>query len=282
MHFLNYTHLTIIKTCYQPQKKMATNGQKLCLHWNDFRENVSTAFGDLRQDKEFTDVTLACEDGQQVEAHKVVHVASSPFFLNILKRNKHPHPLIYMRGVTPENLKAMVDFIYHGKANVYQVNLESFLALAEELQLKGLGRNQTATEAEIVEENSTSKSTKYISATKQFLVNKNVFDEKGLVQESEQKLFLTNEATNIFDIESLDRQVKSMMTFSENANPYKNRGGRAKICKVCGKEGSMTHIKDHIEANHIAGISIPCGLCGQIVRTRHALQMHKSRHHGDQ
>ena len=262
---------------------MSTSDEKLCLQWNDFKENISSAFGDLRQDKEFTDVTLACEDGQQVEAHKAVLVASSPFFLSILKRNKHPHPLIYMRGVAPENLKAMVDFFYHGKASVYQENLESFLALAEELQLKGLGRNQTDTEPEIFEEISTPKSTKYISATKQFLVNKNVFDEKGLVQEgNEQKLFLTNEPTNIFDIESLNQQVKSMMTSSENANPYKNQGGRAKICKVCGKEGSMSHIKDHIEANHIAGISIPCGLCGQVVRTRHALQMHKSRHHGDQ
>ena len=86
------------------QSFMMNTDEKLCLQWNDFRENVSSAFGDLRQDKEFTDVTLVCEDGQQVEAHKVVLVASSPFFLNILKRNKHPHPLIYMRGVRPENL----------------------------------------------------------------------------------------------------------------------------------------------------------------------------------
>ena len=52
--------------------KMVTTDEKLCLQWNDFKENISSAFGDLRQDKEFTDVTLACEDGQQVEAHKVV------------------------------------------------------------------------------------------------------------------------------------------------------------------------------------------------------------------
>ena len=76
---------------------MTNADEKLCLQWNDFKENASSAFGDLRQDKEFTDVTLVCEDGQQVEAHKLVLVASSPFFLNILKRNKHPHPLIYMR-----------------------------------------------------------------------------------------------------------------------------------------------------------------------------------------
>jgi hypothetical protein len=52
--------------------------------------------------------------------------------------NKHSHPLIYMRGVTAKNLIAIVDFIYHGEANIYQEDLDVFLALAEELQLKGL------------------------------------------------------------------------------------------------------------------------------------------------
>ena len=93
---------------------MQRSDEKLCLQWNDFQDNVSSAFGDLREDKEFTDVTLACEDGQQVEAHKVVLISSSPFFLNLLKRNKHPHPLVYMRGLKYENLLSMVDFLYLG------------------------------------------------------------------------------------------------------------------------------------------------------------------------
>merc|ERR1712055_1287366 len=121
--------------------------EKLCLQWNGFKENVNSLLGQFRGDKEFTDVTLACEDGQQMEAHKVVLIASSPFFLNILKRNKHTHPLIYMRDVKSENLTAMVDFFYHGEANVFQENLDSFLALAEEFQLKGLRGNQTEEEA---------------------------------------------------------------------------------------------------------------------------------------
>ena len=119
---------------------------KLYLKWNDFQENAISAFGTLREDREFADVTLAFEDGQQVEAHKVVLIASSPFFLNILKRNKHSHPLIYMRGVKSENIMAMVDFFYHGESNVFQENLDSFLVLAEELQLKGLRGNQTEKE----------------------------------------------------------------------------------------------------------------------------------------
>ena len=84
---------------------MQKSDEKLCLQWNDFRNNVSSSFGDLRDDNEFTDVTLACEDGQ----HKVVLIASRPLFLKILRRNKHPHPLIYMRGVQPEKLIALVE-----------------------------------------------------------------------------------------------------------------------------------------------------------------------------
>merc|ERR1719509_337986 len=112
--------------------------EKLCLKWNEFQLNAISAFGALREDTGFADVTLACEDGQQVEAHKVILASSSPFFLKLLRRNKHPHPLIYMRGLKSDNLVAMIDFLYFGEANVYQENLDSFLAVAEELQLKGL------------------------------------------------------------------------------------------------------------------------------------------------
>ena len=46
--------------------------EKLCLQWNDFQNNIKSAFVNLREDNDFADVTLACEDGQQVEAHKVI------------------------------------------------------------------------------------------------------------------------------------------------------------------------------------------------------------------
>ena len=112
--------------------------EQLCLTWNDFQENVNTAFGNLRGNNDFSDVTLACEDGQQFEAHKVILVSSSPFFQNLLKRNKHTHPLIYMRGIKSEDLGAIIDFLYCGEANICQENLDSFIAIAEELKLKGL------------------------------------------------------------------------------------------------------------------------------------------------
>ena len=114
--------------------------EKLCLQWNDFQDVVQVSFRELRTDNDFTDVTLACED-QSIKAHKVVLSACSPFFKKLLKTHSHPQPLIYMKGIKSSSLTAIIDFLYLGEANLFQEELDSFLALAEELQLKGLGSN---------------------------------------------------------------------------------------------------------------------------------------------
>ena len=110
---------------------------KLRLEWNDFKDNVFNVFENLSEDKEFAEVTLACKDGKQVMAHKGILASSSSFFKNILRANSHLHPIIYMKGVCSDELQAIVELIYCGKANLLEENLNSFLALAEELQLKG-------------------------------------------------------------------------------------------------------------------------------------------------
>ena len=114
------------------------SSEKLCLKWNDFQENLNSAFGALRNDRDLVDVTLVCEDGTQIETHKVILASSSPFFMEILKKNKHPHPMIYMRGLKSDALVAIVDFLYFGEAKVNQESLDAFLGLAEEFKLKGL------------------------------------------------------------------------------------------------------------------------------------------------
>ena len=111
------------------------------------------AFGSRRKGTEFAEAILACEDDEQVDARQVILAASSPFFQNLLKMNKHPHPLIYMRGVKSEDLGAIIDFLYLGEANVSQDNLDSFLAIAEELQLKGLMASEEPQKTEVTKTN---------------------------------------------------------------------------------------------------------------------------------
>jgi len=111
--------------------------EKFCLKWNDFESNVSGAFREIREERDFFDVTLACDDNQ-MEAHKVIISACSPMFRNILRRNPHQHPLLYLKGVKYKELENVLNFMYQGEVNVAQEDLNTFLSVAEELQVKGL------------------------------------------------------------------------------------------------------------------------------------------------
>ena len=74
------------------------------------------------------------------------------------------------------------------------------------------------------------------------------------------------------DLQLLDEKVKSMMEKSQNLIPSGRQ--KAYICKVCGKEGAGIAIRDHIEANHLEGVSLPCNVCGKECRSRMILRKH--------
>ena len=92
--------------------------------------------------QDFFDVTLACEE-EQVQAHKVILSACSPFFRAVLRKNPHSHPLLYLKGVKCGDMQAVLNFMYHGEVNVAQEDLNSFLSVAEELKVKGLTQDQS-------------------------------------------------------------------------------------------------------------------------------------------
>ena len=50
--------------------------------------NIYTGTGSLRNSNDFADVTLACAEGHQVEAHKVILGAASPFFQQFTKKKQ--------------------------------------------------------------------------------------------------------------------------------------------------------------------------------------------------
>ena len=249
------------------------SSEKLCLQWNDFKENITFSFKELREDTEFADVTLACEDGKQIEAHKVVLASSSPLFMELLKKNKHPHPLIYMRGLKSEDLVAVMDFLYYGEANVFQDQLDSFLALAEELRLKGLAGG--------AEETSESKK----APLKKEIGQKASLPQSNLNYESpslhlasfDTTIAFTDDKVSVVDPQDLDEQIKSMFTKSDVRT--NNGQGRMATCNVCGKEDSLKHLPRYIEAYHITGVSHPCEICGKVYRSKDALRKHRLTYH---
>ena len=254
--------------------------EKLCLQWNDFENNTIDALGRLREDKDFFDVTLACEDGQQVEAHKVILAVSSPFFQSLLKRNKHPHPLIYMRGVKSEDLKAIIDFLYCGEANVCQDNLEGFLAIAEELQLQGL-TGQAKNDVDVGEE--TMQKSKIEREFQSYSREPQVSKYPGPPTANPSQQKIRNESVPLNGTVALvNSSTSDMQTLNENINTLmekcseKGTNGKTRYrCKVCGKESSHSNdMKKHIEAAHLEGVSLQCSQCEKTFRSRNALAKH--------
>ena len=85
---------------------------------DNFPATTSDAFKALRLETDFNDVTLAWDNGEQVDAHKVILSSSSEFFKRILKNNGKKFPLIYLFGINHEFLIQIINFIYLGEVQV--------------------------------------------------------------------------------------------------------------------------------------------------------------------
>ena len=120
---------------------MAAN-DVFCLRLQDFDSNIRDSWKEIQSQNDFCDVTLACDD-KQIVTHKFIISSSSPVFRNILKQNSNQHPFIYLRGVKYKDLSNLLNFMYQGEVNIPQEELNSFLAVAEDLKVRGLSGDGT-------------------------------------------------------------------------------------------------------------------------------------------
>ena len=136
------------KTILVSEFQKMTKPDHFCLKWNDFSDHLHTTFTGLLSSSQtplFSDVTLACDDGKQLLAHRLVLAGCSSVLKSILTSTAAPNnqhcPLLYLRGVSKEDLTALLTFMYQGEVSLPQEQLNSFLAVAEDLQVKGLVEN---------------------------------------------------------------------------------------------------------------------------------------------
>ena len=144
---------------------IASGTDNYCLRWNEFEKKYAESFRHLRDNEYFTDVTLTTE-GHSVKAHRVILSACSTYFHAILKTmGPWQHPVLMLQvglnnllivksipdsgvllmiflpcfqDVKPQELNALIDFIYFGQVHMSQDSLPTFLKIAERLKIKGL------------------------------------------------------------------------------------------------------------------------------------------------
>lgn len=105
------------------------------------------------------DVTIYCDDGQ-VNAHKLVLAASSTYFRNLFSRmtNAFHYPIIVLREMHVNDLKTIIQFIYHGEVNVPQNRVDSLMRCANYLEIDGMSSSANSLNAILASSSSTSSS----------------------------------------------------------------------------------------------------------------------------
>ena len=257
--------------------------QKLLLLENsNFFSNSVKFYTELREGKEMLDVTLACDD-KSFSVHKLIVMASSLFIRRVIRDSSHPSPYIYLKGITAEDLGAMIDFMYTGEARVPSDNIERFMEAAGELQVEGLYSYDEEQDQDPIEVQPPGPPKPKSKKKKKSKGNSlKAQDEKVKTEEGQDvkaspspKVDPTSYMKGNTELDTLCENL-----IIEDVDPESMK--KTFKCKECDKEfPKMSKAKLHAEV-HLTGFEHKCPQCQKVKKTRSALLMHQYSVHAKQ
>jgi len=256
-----------------------SNMDKWCMKWNEFDTNIREYFRIIREDPRLFDVTLVTDDGQHIQAHKIILSAGSHFFSDIFLKSNQTNMLIYLKGINSVQLEHLLDFIYNGEASVGEEVLKEFLEIGKELQLKGFETNMAGVGVSVEEKpvgNKNEKEDKVMPENSHYITEENIICDS---LEASSENYVADDNTRQTNIESipmnanseLDLQIKQMIEKFEGV--WK--------CRVCRKiTNNRGHMRDHAET-HIEGMVHACHICNKNLANRPCLRKHMRNIHSE-
>ena len=130
---------------------MASSNKRFNLKWDECQNNFTTSVKSFWTNENFTDVTLISDDEEMIRAHRLVLSSNSEFFKAVLMKSTQPNLVLYMSGISQENLNYLLSYIYDGEVQMDQDKIESFLVVAKKLKVCGLVDAEIANENDNIE-----------------------------------------------------------------------------------------------------------------------------------
>ena len=237
------------------------------MNWNAYDADIRESFRKLREEQKLFDVTLVTDDGQHIQAHKVILSAGSNFFSCLFMRSNHSNMLVYLKGISSDKLEPIIDFIYNGETFIKHEELMVFIETGKELLVKGLEDEFT----EVVE-NIEEKPTYPEESEPKYDSFKQEKESTGTTDDNE-------DTENKMEEENIQLPISNELGLQLNEMTEKNEG--VWRCKICGKTTILkVGIRRHAET-HIQGMSHACHICKKTFTNRPNLQWHINRIHTD-
>jgi len=267
------------------------------MRWDNSKTDIVNFFRKLRENQKLTDVTLVTDEGQHIQAHKIILAAASLFFEDVFMKSNHTNMLVYLQGIGSCELEHVLNFVYTGEVVVSKKELKDFLQTAKKLKVKGLDYKDTNILTQIVNDYDDEVKKESVETSVVDLVevsyNVNNAESGSNNDNSQQTTFLEHEKRAGFD-NSQEKENKSLIkTCMESVKVTKNEEIDAQVeqmivkkdglweCTICGKTTLyISHMREHTET-HIDGISHACHICSKTFSSRHTLRNHISGIHSE-
>lgn len=259
---------------------------------------LANVLNNMLQCGSLVDVTIYCDDGQ-LSAHKLVLAASSTYFRNLFSRmtNAFHYPIIVLREMSVNDLKTIIQFIYHGEVHVPQNRVDSLMRCANYLQIDGMASSANSLNAVLASSSSmphhailTAHSTGPLSAST------NLNSATTTNTNSSTKLHTQYPPSTNCHKQSRGHSSRSNHSNSNNSNSTVNTGntnnntnsadngntgsssnGKPKhTCEVCLK--TFTHgftLKRHMKLHSQSRLTIYCDVCSKSYSCKDSYLRHK-------
>ena len=91
---------------------------KYKLSWNSYTDHLQLLLQQMFEDDSSKNVTLVCSDQIKLKAHKNVLKCCSDIFQQMLSVDiEEKHLMIFLKGVSSQELKPLLNFMYLGEAS---------------------------------------------------------------------------------------------------------------------------------------------------------------------
>ena len=235
---------------------------KFNLKWKTHQSHTKSLISELFVSQEFTDVTLVCDDANQLKAHKFMLSSSSTVFRSILQSDKE-HPFIFLRGINAQDMQAILQFIYLGEATFHYDRMNEFLQVGKDLGIKELREYHAISGGEMQISSRGNYSNEVKSINNIFDINtesKSAYSHTDYMVQYNNKPSTKTESKNTSIVEFAERDQFA--------------------CDICNKVyNSKGGLWDHKNSVH-KGIKYACDECSYQATRQYQLGEHKKAKHG--